>query len=185
MLTFGLVVEGIYDQEVLTELIQKCAISEAKVIGRPCGNKAQLMKKFLGHLEEFRHTKKGSNLDKALIIRDADNKGPGELINRMQSKISNRHYPFPVKLLVIVQELEAWLLADEDAVSAITGKKAPKTQNPEKLSDPKQRLKNVLSDAKISYTAEIARKIAARAKIEILESHCPSFREFREAVIDC
>lgn len=185
MLTFGLVVEGNDDKTALTELIQKCARTGVDVVSRTCGGKAQLMKKFLGHLEEFRHTKKGSNLNKALIIRDADNKGPGELINRMQSKISNRHYPFPVKLLVIVQELEAWLLADETAVSLVTGKTTPAIPNPEGLSDPKQRLRNVLSKAKISYTAEIARKIAARAKIEILESRCPSFREFREAVIDC
>jgi len=184
MLTFGLVVEGNDDETALQELVQKCK-SEVKVIRRKCGNKVKLMQRFPGFLEEFRHVKGGTNIDKALVIRDADNKNPGELINRMQSKISNRHYPFPVKLLVAVQELEAWLLADESAVSVVTGKKAPKIQNPEKLSDPKQRLKNVLSDAKISYTAEIARKIAARAKIEILESRCPSFREFREAVIDC
>ncbi len=184
MLSFGSVVEGNDDETALQELVQKCK-SEVKVIRRKCGNKVKLMQRFPGFLEEFRHVKEGTSIDKALVIRDADNKDPGELINRMQSKISSRHYPFPVKLLVVVQELEAWLLADESAVSVVTGKKAPKIQNPEKLSDPKQRLKNVLSDAKISYTDEISRQIAANANVDTIEARCPSFREFRQAVIDC
>lgn len=185
MLTFGLVVEGNDDKTALTELIQKCARTGVDVVSRTCGGKAQLMKMFPAFLTDFRHIKSGANVDKALVMRDADQKDPVELIKNMHGKINNRNYVFPVKLLVIVQELEAWLLADETAVSLVTGKTTPAIPNPEGLSDPKQRLRNVLSKAKISYTAEIARKIAARAKIEILESRCPSFREFREAVIDC
>ncbi len=183
MLTFGLMIEGFYDVAVLKELIQKCASSEVEVIGRPCGPKGSLMKRFPGFLEEFRYIKQGSNVDKALVIRDADNKDPAELIERMQSKISGRTYPFPVKLLVAVQELEAWLLADESAISAVTGKRALIVQNPENLSDPKEKLKKVLSEAWISYTDEIARKIAANVKVETIESRCPSFQEFREAVL--
>ncbi len=185
MLTFGLVVEGFYDEAALKEIIQKCSISEVEVISRRCGDKAQLMRKFPGILENFRHIKQGANVDKALVVRDADNKQPVDLINRMKSRVSNRTYPFPVKLLVIVQQLEAWLLADESAVSVVTGKKAPKIQSPEKLMDPKQRLKSILSDAKISYTDEISRQISASANVDTIEARCPSFREFRQAVIDC
>ncbi|MBI3080363.1 MAG: hypothetical protein HYY89_03145 [candidate division NC10 bacterium] len=103
MPTFGLVVEGTYDEAALRELIQKCSPEEVEVIGRPCGGKAGLMRKFSGHLEGFRHIKEGTNLDKALVVRDADNKDPGELKETMQRRVSNRSYPFPIKLLVIVQ----------------------------------------------------------------------------------
>lgn len=58
-------------------------------------------------------------------------------------------------------------------------------QNPEMLVNPKERLEQVLSEAEISYTAEVARKIAAGARLETIESRCPSFKEFREAVLDC
>lgn len=180
----GLVVEGNDDVTALSELVQKCK-SDVEVVTRKCGNKAKLMQRFSGFLEEFRHIKQGANIDKALVIRDADQKDPVELMNNMHGKINNRNYPFPIKLLVIVQELEAWLLADETAVSLATGQTTQPTQNPEGISDPKQKLKNVLSDAKTSYTPEVARKIAANANLDVIEARCPSFRVFREAVIDC
>ena len=184
MLTLGLVVEGIYDEGALKELIKKCAPSEIDVIGRRCGSREKLMKMFPALLEDFRHAKNGTNVDKAIVIRDADNRDPKELIDRMQSKISSRIYPFPVKLLVIVQKLEAWLLADEGAISAVTGKRTARVQNPENLRDPKERLERALLP-KISYTNEVARKIAASTKVETIESRCPSFKKFRDAVQDC
>ena len=185
MLTFGLVVEGNDDAAALKELVQRCASAEVKVEGRPCGNKVRLMQRFPGFLEEFRYVKEGANVDKALVIRDADNKDLAKLITTMQGNVANRRYPFPVKLLVVLQELEAWLLADESAISAVTGKGTPLVQNPETLRDPKEKLRRVLSEARISYTPEIARKIAANAKIDTVESRCPSFKQFRTAVLDC
>jgi hypothetical protein len=186
MLTFGLVVEGLYDEAVLKELIQKCASTKVEVTSRICNSRENLMKMFPTLLENFRGiVKAGTNIDKALVIRDADLKDPEVLINRMQSRISNRTYPFLVKPLVAVQKLEAWLLGDESALSTVTGKRVARVQNPEKLQDPKERLNKVLSAAKISYTPQVARKIAASVRIETIESRCPSFKEFRQAVLDC
>lgn len=185
MLTIGLVVEGIYDEAALKELIQKCARTQVEVIGRPCHGVNRLMQKFPNVLKEFQYVKGGSRVDKALVIRDAGNKDAQELKTGMQAMISNRRYSFPVKLLVVVKELEAWLLADEDAVKAVTGKKATSVQNPENVSNPKERLQSILSEARISYTAEIARKIAANTRVEALESRCPSFKQFQEAILDC
>lgn len=182
MRTFGLVVEGHYDEVALSELMQKCVSIRMHMVGRPCGPKGDLMKRFPGFLEEFRYR---SDINKALVIRDCGNKDPGELLNQMRSKIANRSYPFPVKLLVIVKELEAWLLADENAISTVTGRTVSPARNPERLTDPKERLKNILSDAGTSYTAEVARKIAAVANIDTIESRCPNFKPFREAVLDC
>lgn len=185
MATFGLVVEGNYDEAALKEFVQKCASSDVDIMCRRCGNAPQLMKRFPGFLEEFRHGKEGSDVDKAMVVRDADRKNPAELIGRMQSKISNRNYRFPVKLLVIVEELEAWFLADEAAISAVTGRKPRVTRNPENLSNPKERLRKLLSDANIGYTHEIARKLAAGARVEVLTARCPSFKKFYEAITDC
>lgn len=110
---------------------------------------------------------------------------PTEEVSRFSGGVPVRNYPFPVRLLIIVRELEAWLLADESAVSAVTGKKATAERYPEELVDPKERLKRILSEARIFYTAEVARKIAGSARVETLESRCPSFKKFREAVLDC
>lgn len=183
MLTFGLVVEGIYDEAALKELIQKCVSEELNIISRSCGNAPQLMKRFPGFLEEFKHAKEGSNVDRAIVIRDADRKDPRELIARMQDKISGHTYIFPVRPLVVVQELEAWLLADEQAMSAVTGRKQAPIHRPEEIPDPKGKLKSILSDANIGYTPEIARKIAERADVATIESRCAWFKQFRQSLI--
>ena len=185
MLTFGLIIEGQYDEMALKELVLRCALANVEVVARPSGNKVQLMRRFAGFLEEFRHIKNGSYVDKALVVRDADGKDRLELIDQMKRKISGRTYPFPVQLLVIVEELEAWLLADGASLSVITGRPGRRILGPEKLQDPKEQLKRLLSAADIYYTSEIARAIAANAKLDTLASRCPSFRIFQQAVVDC
>lgn len=184
MAAIGLVVEGIYDEAALTALIRKCATSEVDVTCWSCGSASQLVKTFPHFLESFRHIKHGRPVDNAIVIRDADRKDPNDLIARMESRISGRIYPFSRHLLVVTQELEAWLLADEQALSLITGKPQRRIPNPESLNDPKASLKRILSDVNIGYTPEVARKIAAAARTEVLSSQCPTFRRFQEAVVN-
>ena len=100
----------------------------------------------------------------------------------MEDRIRDRIYSFPRKLLVIVEEMEAWLLADEEALTTVTGKHQHRIPNPETIYDPKARLEKILSDARITYTAEVARKIATTARPGILAARCSSFRKFQEAV---
>lgn len=186
MQTFGLVVEGVYDKAVVTELIRKCVAGHTEVVVRICGG--SVMNKFPGLLEEFRHVKQGTHVDKAVVIRDANGKDPNELMLTMQGRISNRQYPFPVKCVVIVRELETWLLADDRAISQVTQEYASRTVSPinehlEDILEPKERLKKLL--AGVAYTDEVARKIAAAVDIERLKYRCPGFGSFQEAVLDC
>lgn len=188
MPTFGLVVEGEYDRVALTELIRKCLADPAEVVPRPCGG--SIMNKFPGFLEEFKHVRQGTHVDKALVIRDANGNDPNELISRMQDKISNRQYPFPVKCVVIVRELETWLLADDEAISRVTSQLSSRTvprvnESLEVIFSPKEKLESILAEANVAYTAEVARKIAVAIDIERLTYRCPGFGRFQEAVIDC
>jgi Domain of unknown function (DUF4276) len=182
MLVIGLVVEGIYDEAALTELVRKCSSSDVDIICRPCGSATQLMKKFPGFLESFRHVKGGAPADRAVVVRDADHKNPNDLITRMESRISGRVYPFPTHLLVVVQELEAWLVADETALSLVTGRPQRRILNPERMNDPKAKLEKILSDAGIAYTPEIARKISLATRVDVLSVRCPSFKSLQESV---
>ena len=189
MLTVGLIVEGDYDAVVLTELIHKCVGADIDVIARVCGPKGALMGRFPGFLEGFRYMKQGTHVDKALVVRDADRKDPGVLRESMEAKITRRTYPFSVQLVVIIQELETWLLADSAALSQVTqeyaGRVVSGINEPlEDIVDPKRRLQRLLSDAKVAYTREVARKIAAAIRLESIEARCPSFRTFRQAVGD-
>jgi len=188
MAIYGIVVEGPYDEAALPEIIKKCLSSEIEIISRPCGGKDRLMKSFPGFLEEFRHAKQGSPVDKALVIRDGID--PDALLEKMRSKIAGQTYPFEVKVIIIVQELETWLLADEEAISKVTQARSGRTvarvsENLESIPQPKEKLKEILSGAKVPYTREVAREIAAHSDLSKIEYRCPRFREFRQTVIDC
>jgi Domain of unknown function (DUF4276) len=183
MPSVGLIVEGIYDEAALTKLVQTCFSTEVDIICRPCGGVPQLMKLFPGFLREFEHVNAGLPVDKGIVIRDADQKDPDALISLMESKISGRIYPFTTKCLVIVQNLETWLLADEEALSSVTRRTQRRVSNPEGIIDPKTRLRKILSDVQIDYTAVVAREIAAFARPDVLAARCPSFRKFQEAVV--
>ncbi|MBI3355033.1 MAG: DUF4276 family protein [Nitrospirae bacterium] len=144
------------------------------------------MKKFPGFLEEFRYAKGGAPVDKALVIRDADNKAPNELSEKMNSKIAGRTYPFEVKFIIIVQELETWLLADEAAISKVTQRTVSRVnEDLESINHPKERLFDILSEAGVTYTSEVAKRIAIGSDISKIEYRCPKFKEFKQAVIDC
>ncbi len=190
MPTFGLVVEGTYDEAVLKELVRKSVAGDIEVLARPCGPKGSLMNTFPGLLEEFRRAKQGEHVDKAIVIRDANGKDPGELIQEMQGKISNRNYLFPVRLVVIFRELETWLLADDEAISKVTseysGRTVPRVnESLEDILTPKERLRSLLAKAGVPYTDEVARKIALATDIEKIRYRCPGFMKFQEAVLDC
>ncbi|MCL4558676.1 MAG: DUF4276 family protein [Deltaproteobacteria bacterium] len=190
MTAYGIVVEGVYDVAALEELIKKCLSPDVDIIARPTNGVANLMKFFSAHLEDFRHAKRGGPVDKALVIRDADGKDPKKLESEMNSKITNRNYPFEVKFAFAVQELEAWLLADEKAISQVTQSRSRKTvprvnEAIEKIARPKEKLEDILSRADVRYTDAVAREIAKAADIATLKHRCPKFKEFYQAVLDC
>ena len=186
---YGMVIEGSYDQ-ALEEIIKNILQQEIEIISRPCGGKTQLMNKFRGHLESFRYLGHASKLEKALVIRDADGKNPEDLLQRLRNSLQGRIYPFELKFIIVVQNLETWLLADEEALSGLAQRRSgrPVSRVKEALESivyPKEKLKTILSGVGVRYTSEVARKIAKESNTNVLENRCPSFREFRQAVLDC
>ena len=169
MRTIGLIVEGVFDEAALPELVQKCSTVATTVIPRPCGGKKKLFAKFPGYLEEFRYAKQGSSVDKALVVFDADHKDPQVEIMLLSKRIAARQYPFPIKYCAIVQELEAWLLAKEVVA-------------PEALCDAKRELEARLTAKGISYTQEVARRLASSVDLQLLGQRCQSFRAFPQSV---
>ncbi len=186
MPTFGLIVEGEYDAAALTEWIRKCLPGNIDVRPRLYAQKGPLIRKFPGYLSGFRWDNQGGPVDKAFVMRDADGKDPQELISVMKAKIADRLPIFPVEFVVIVQELETWLLTDNEAIAQVTGMEIAEIQGAlEEIKDPKEHLQRIPSGARVAYTAEVARKIAAASDLEKLAYRCPSFRTFRQAVQDC
>ena len=149
------------------------------------------MKSFPSLLKTFEHEVAGRPVDMAIVIRDADGKNPEEIEEQMLLKIFDRAYPFVlgVKCFVVPQAMEAWLLADVNALSNVSqrrgGKRVTRSlDTPESLLDPKESLRRLLTDYKLSYTSALAREIAEESDPVVLARICPRFSVFSE-LVDC
>jgi hypothetical protein len=182
MARFGIVVEGPCDELVLRELLPRCLGADCEIESRAWSTSGGVTRKFCNSLNEFKYL----GIDKAFVVRDSDGKDPSALKANMQARIGNRQYPFQVNLIVIVQELEAWLLADEGAIAAVTSRPVPRQPDPiEAIASPKERLKRILSPSTV-YTKEVARCIAAAiVDISRVADRCPVFKAFWRLVLDC
>jgi uncharacterized protein DUF4276 len=184
----GIIVEGDYDREVISVLIQRITEQAEPPVSRICGG--PVVGRFPRKLRELKY----QNPEKVLIIRDAHGKDPQEAARELQTEIQNQLPEFPVKFVVVVQELEAWLLADPGAVDQICSGRGRRlnlsqlTASPERFLDAKKELEVVLGRAGVAYTKVVAREIAALANLDEISGlayWCPSFRRFRAAVHDC
>lgn len=152
--SFGLVVEGVYDQAVFTELVRKLTLPAMEVLPRVCHGISKLMKNFPALLGDLEHMRQGQPVAKALVIGDSGGKDPKALEQGMRKKIAGRNFSFPKGLdfCIVVREMETWLLADEDAIGTVAlsrgGREVPRVQSVlEDLMDPKEHLMRLLSRA--------------------------------------
>jgi hypothetical protein len=157
-----------------------------------CEGKDGLMKNFPDFLRILEKVLLGRPVDKALVIRDSDRKEPLAIRTRMEGKIDERGYAFPrgMKLCAVRRTMETWLLADAQAITAVAlargGRQVQEVQGTlEDIEDPKQKLRSLLSEAGLRYTEPVCAEIASHLRIDHLEYRCPSFRTFRQNVLDC
>ncbi len=179
MLRLAIVAAGVYDSAVLPVLAKKCR-KGIRVISRQCGGSA-LGRKALGIIRELEMSRRA---DAIIVVEDAEGRPPKDLQVQLAGQLralGNRSNPLPIKVVVAVQMMEAWLLADDGALSRVLGKPR-RPRNPENLPDPKAELKKLLSTANIIYTSKVARKIAQAADVEQIAKRCPSFDAFRKVV---
>jgi len=136
-----------------------------------------VISKVPGLLEYLAQTQR--SIDKVLVIFDADRRKPDELEREFKRRIS-KDYSFQVIPIIVVEELEAWLIADPAALRNLLGKSRD-FKNPEKIRHPKAELQKLLSRT-TRYTPEVARRLAQSLDLKMLERRCSSFREFQRAL---
>jgi len=181
MSRIGIIIEGVqdgYDEKALTHLIERAHTNtEVQVHARPCGGAPDLIRKFPGYLEEFRHR---GDITKAFVVRDGDGKCFADLVAKLRTRIAGRSYPFQLDFLFIREELETWFLADEKALSDLVGKPVRTQPHPEKVLHAKEDLKKILSTGGKDYTPSVAGFLAKTIDVHVLNSRCPSFKRFWE-----
>jgi hypothetical protein len=168
----GLVVEGVYDEAAISVFAKRCR-KDVNIVARIC--RGTVTGRFRGIVAELHRSYRPERI---LIVSDSDGQDPAQLMHAIRRRLTTK-YRFPVIPLVIVEELEAWLIADPLALERFVGvrKNFP---NPEEVSDPKAELRRLFSVS--AYTSQAAAALAAAIDLDVLRRRCPRFRAFDRAL---
>jgi Domain of unknown function (DUF4276) len=190
---YGIMGEDDSDVATLKVLIQRLA--ERHRLRCPVFSKkgyngwAQMFRKGVAQLQLFDELQ----CAKVVICYDAD--GPEEKAKERRRKVE-REIITPSKVaarcfaLVPVQELEAWILADLDAVKKlITSLKVPKEfSSPERVRNPKEKLITIcrcpLTRKQRYSPPQDNERVAPHLDLKVVEKKCPSFSSFVEFITD-
>lgn len=132
--------EGTSDDSFIALLEELCRLS--KKIGHKVSQKAKAALDF------------APNTDLLFIHRDADGRDPTPRYEEIAQAIESLGVSIPYVAVVPVQETEAWLLLDEEAIQYVVKKSKgrmrlnlPSPKQVENIAKPKERLKELLARA--------------------------------------
>ena len=85
---------------------------------------------------------------------------------------------------VAIRTFDAWMLADEQALTTVLGYEVLRQRNPEKLADPKSVCNQLLDASEVAMgSAEMYAAVAGAVNLNILKSRCSKgFAPFAERV---
>ena len=111
--------------------------------------------------------------DAIILVIDQD--GDEERKRQFDRAQDDLRLSLPRALGVAIKTFDAWMLADEQALSAVLGTHIDLSPNPESEDDPKSRCENLRNEARsqLSPRAMYA-EIAERTDMEKLEARCPN-----------
>ena len=107
--------------------------------------------------------------DAIVIVVDQDN-APDRRKGLDAAQADNR-LSLPRAIGLAVKSFDAWMLADEVAISAAIGKTVHKQKKPEDHKDPKDTMRGIVTDC--DAMTDLYAKIADQANIEMLCKSCP------------
>jgi len=183
--SYGLIVEGIYDTPVFQTFTHRVDSPDARFFTLECGGVGNLMTRFPRLLRSLEVIDGGNPVDRALVIRDCGRRSAADVEDEMLAKINGMVFAFPrgVGVCAVKHEAEAWLLADENAISAVSGRTSGAVNgNLEDIVDPKERLIRILSRVKLDYLPSTLGSIAAHSDLEIMRYRLPAFRSFEQKI---
>lgn len=176
----GFIAEDLSDVEVIKLLIARITskkYASAHFVGKGCG---PIKKKIPGWAKAFAH----KGVKSLLIVHDLDKAVESDLRESLE-KIADET-PFSSRAVIIPkEELEAWLLCDEDAIyrALKLEKKLKAINKPEEIPSPKEFLRDLVQvhskGRQKQYINTIHNKlIASQLNAEKLKK-CPSFDHLR------
>lgn len=181
----GIIAEDDSDVECIKHIVLRNhpgrKIGFKKFVGHGCG---KISRKANAWAEIFK--KQGCNA--IILIHDLD-RNEKEVLYK---KICKAFLPSPIKkycICIPIEELEAWLLSDENAFKAIFNIKSilRLPQHPESIKSPKEYISKIVRSAtenKVDYlNTKHNEKLAKIIDLNKIESKCPAYNELKTFII--
>jgi hypothetical protein len=173
----GVIAEEYNDVDVLYEYTAKIigvnSFSFVRFVGHGCG---ALRRKCRAWAENL--VRRGCEC--IVIMHDSDGGDEGELRQELEKQIKELGVDCWI-VLIPIEEVEAWLLADPDAIKKVFNmQKLPRvSRRPETIKNPKEHLGRIVEKGSKSHYLNTIhnRKIAVEQAISTLD-RCPSFGQY-------
>jgi hypothetical protein len=181
---YGILGEDDSDVETLKVLVKRLAGNESLTVKRKgYGGCAEMLRKGARQLQLF----KDLGLTRFIVCHDADGPDPAPKRDLVMQRVVK---PSGLKegccIIVPVQELEAWILADiECAVKIFPGWRPASIRNPEAIHQPKQYVEKLSRDSRHRprYSHAIHNeRMASYLDLKKVAAKCPAFRELVDFV---
>ncbi len=184
-LKVGYAVEGPRDHVVVPILVERLIahrhpdVAAARSQRRP----RRRGQGFLRDLPGLAGALSDERADLVVIVMDAHGRSPTNVMQDPEDAWEKAEASSVAPVFGVATEaLEAWLLADEKAISrALGGAHVDRQPAPEALDDPKARLSDLINQVtggRDALTGAVAEQIAHEASLRRLENRCRSFNHF-------
>jgi hypothetical protein len=187
------------DVETLNVLVRRLALNTGLSVKRKgydsCG---ELLRKGAAQLRSYL----ALGCTRFVVCYDSDGEDPqaryAEVLDKILKPAAIRPYVSGMPLqgiascccvLIPIQEIEAWILADIEAVTNVftSWKPSPIKQNPETIPSPKEyleRLSRQTNKKPIYHHATHNQVVARHLNLELVRSRCPSFGPLVDFVLN-
>lgn len=173
----GIIAEDVSDVEVIRILLEKLASKKfyvSQMVGHGCG-------KIRSHCAQWAALLKGKGCNRLILVHDSDNNSPEDIEKALERALGVS--PISPHILVVpTREIEAWLLADEDAINVVLSLEPALKAigNTESIADPKAHLRQLVrSRAKrlkeyfpTTHNVKVAQKVTV-GKLKKCKSFAP------------
>lgn len=171
---YGILGESASDAMALTVLVKRIARDPRLTVrskGYRCAG--DLCNKGAAQLRDFAR----DGLTRFIVCHDADGPDPGPSHTRVLEKVV-KPAGVPCCIVVPVEEIEAWILADLSAVTKVfTGWRPDSITAPERVKNPKEHLTRLALRHGRRYRPPLHNEqIARHIDLDVVARKCPSFR---------
>ncbi len=175
----AILAEDISDAEVLMHLVRRRRNDTLPIKTKGYGGCAQLCRK--GGRDVRTWVSRG--VTQVIVCHDADRHPPQEIREKVLAAVIRRAaFAGSFLIAVPVEAIEAWMIADERAISrAIPSLKIKARRSPERIPDPKEWIirESRTRGSRPLYVPTVSNPAVARhLRFDVVVEKCPSFRAF-------